>query len=136
MKTLAPVASVKKSAPKLRAKPTSEVATPHLKPRAITPLLETKPGSVVRNSVKITKTPPPSQFEDHEEPKPLLQWPTDTVLRETTRNLLAIKSAGVEYENIGDYFNSGDLAYQLQEILHNIQDLTRKTERIREAKNS
>jgi hypothetical protein len=136
MKTLAPVTSVKKSSPKLRAKPTSQVATPHLKPRAISPLLETKLGSVVKNSVKITKTPPPPQFEDREEPKPLLQWPADSVLRETARNLLAIKNAGVEYENAGDYFNSGDLAYQLQEILRSIQDLCRKTQRIREAKNS
>jgi hypothetical protein len=136
MKTLAPVTPAKKAAPKLRAKPVAQVAAPHLKTRGITPLLGGKLGPVAKNSVKITKTPPPLQFEDREEPKPLLQWPADAVLRETTRNLLAIKNAGVEYESIGDYFNSGDLAYQLQEILRNIQELSRKTQRIREAKNS
>lgn len=135
MKTLAPVNPAKKAAPKLGVKPAASVAPTHLKNRGITPLLEKKLIPVVKSHVKIAKPQLP-QIEDREEPKPLLQWPADTLLRETTRNLLAIKNAGVEYESIGDYFNSGDLAYQLQEILRNIQELSRKTQRIREAKNS
>jgi len=135
MKTLAPVTPVKKSGLKLGAKPAMRVPASNLKSRGITPLFGGKSEAMTKNNVKIVKALPP-QFEDREEPKPLLQWPADSVLRETTRNLLAIKNAGVEYEGIGDYFNSGDLAYQLQEILHNIQDLTRKTQRIHDAKNS
>ena len=135
MKTMASVPPAKKAAPKIRVKPAVQVAAAHLKNRGITPLLEKKLAPVVKSNVKVAK-PQIVQIEDREEPKPLLQWPADTLLRETTRNLLAIKNAGVEYESIGDYFNSGDLAYQLQEILHNIQELSRKTQRIREAKNS
>ena len=135
MKTMAPVNPAKKAAPKLGVKPAASVAAAHLKNRGITPLLGKKLIPVVKSHVKIAKPQPP-QIEDREEPKPLLQWPADALLRETTRNLMAIKNAGVEYESIGDYFNSGDLAYQLQEILRNIQELSRKTQRIREAKNS
>lgn len=135
MKTLAPVTTVKKAAPKLKVKAAAQVSASHLKNRAITPLIGAKLGPVNKTVTKASK-PLPSPFEDREEPKPLLQWPADTSLRDAGRNLLAIKNAGVEYESIGDYFNSGDLAYQLQEILHNIQELSRKTQRIHEAKNS
>lgn len=126
---------VKKAAHKLRGKQGAQVAVPHLKNRGITPLMGGKLGPVTKGSIKIAKPPLPP-IEDREDPHPLLQWPADAVLRETTRNLLAIKNAGMEYEHTGDYFNSGDLAYQLQEILRSIQDLCRKTQRLREAKNS
>lgn len=135
MKTLAPATAAKKTAQKLGLKTVAQVGSSSFKNRGLSALLAPKLEPVTKSYVKIAKALP-SQLEDREEPKPLLQWPADSLLRETTRNLLAIKNAGVEYESTGDYFNSGDLAYQLQEILRNIQELRRKTLRIREATNS
>jgi hypothetical protein len=60
-----------------------------------------------------------------------IQWPTDQQLQEVSRRLVSISRTGIRSEAKGDYFNSGDLAYQLQEIIQATADLFRKTKRLR-----
>lgn len=61
----------------------------------------------------------------------LIQWPTPQEIQEVSRRLGHINQMGIRWEAKGDYFNSGDLAYQLQEIIRATEDLFRKTQRLK-----
>ena len=61
----------------------------------------------------------------------LIQWPTQQEIQEVSRRLGHINQMGIRWEAKGDYFNSGDLAYQLQEIIKTTEELFRKTQRIK-----
>ena len=46
-----------------------------------------------------------------------IQWPTEKQILEVSKKLAQISRMGIRAEAKGDYFNSGDLAYQMQEII-------------------
>ena len=60
----------------------------------------------------------------------LIQWPTEQQIHEVSARLAKISRMGIRWEANGDYFNSGDLAYQLQEILRATSDLFKKIQRL------
>ena len=46
-----------------------------------------------------------------------IQWPTEKQILDVSKKLAKISRMGIRAESKGDYFNSGDLAYQMQEII-------------------
>ncbi len=58
-----------------------------------------------------------------------IEWPSEQQIREVATRLAAIRQRGAGFEAAGDYFNSGDLAYQLREIIHATTVLFSKSER-------
>jgi len=46
-----------------------------------------------------------------------IQWPTEKQILDVSKTLAKISRMGIRAESKGDYFNSGDLAYQMQEII-------------------
>jgi hypothetical protein len=60
----------------------------------------------------------------------LIQWPTGQQIQEVSKRLAQINRAGIRWEASGDYFSSGDIAYQLQEIIRATSDLFKKIQRI------
>src|SRR5215469_12013916 len=63
-------------------------------------------------------------------PQSVIQWPSKQRLEEVSKRLLRINRLGIRWEASGDYFNSGDLAYQIHEIIRATDDLFKKTKRI------
>ena len=61
----------------------------------------------------------------------LIQWTTDQQIQEVSKKLARIKQAGIRSEVKGDYFKSGDLAYQIQEIIRATADLFKKSQRVK-----
>ena len=61
----------------------------------------------------------------------LIQWPNEQQILEVSRRLAKISRQGIRWEASGDYFNSGDLAYQLQEIIRATAELFKKSQRIK-----
>lgn len=66
-----------------------------------------------------------------DEAKVPIQWPSNQKIVEVSRRLAKIKEMGVRSEASGDYFNSGDLAYQIQEIIRSTGELFQKIQRIK-----
>lgn len=60
-----------------------------------------------------------------------IQWPTPQELQRVSTTLTKVSRWGRRREAAGDYFNSGDLAYQLQEILRATNELLKKSQRPR-----
>jgi hypothetical protein len=60
-----------------------------------------------------------------------IQWPSEKQVRDVSRQLVKIGQIGVRSEAKGDYFNSGDLAYQMQEIIRATAELYQRGQRIR-----
>jgi hypothetical protein len=61
--------------------------------------------------------------------KTLIQWATEQEVQEVSKHLASIKQVGIQYEADGDYFRSGDLAYQIQEIIRATAELVKKSQR-------
>jgi len=59
-----------------------------------------------------------------------IQWPTEQELQRVSNTLVKVSRTGMRQEDAGDYFTSGDLAYQLQEILRATATLLKKSRRI------
>ena len=47
----------------------------------------------------------------------LTQWPTEKQILDVSKKLARISRMGIRAEAHGDYFHSGDLAYQMHEII-------------------
>lgn len=62
----------------------------------------------------------------------LIRWPTEKQIMDVSRQLLKIGRMGIRSEADGDYFNSGDLAYQMQEIIRTTAELFKRGRRIRQ----
>ena len=60
-----------------------------------------------------------------------IKWPTEKQVLDVSRQLAKIGQIGVRSEAKGDYFNSGDLAYQMQEIIRTTAELYQRGQRIR-----
>jgi hypothetical protein len=61
--------------------------------------------------------------------KSLIQWPTEQQIQEVSTRLARISRMGIRSEAQGDYFKSGELAYQIQEIIRATADLFKKSQR-------
>ena|SRR2546421_7340536 len=61
----------------------------------------------------------------------LIQWPSEKQIMEVSKQLVKIARMGIRSEASGDYFNSGDLAYQMQEIIRSTAELFQRVRRIR-----
>ena len=64
----------------------------------------------------------------------LIQWPTEKQIWDVSRKLAKISRMGLRSEAHGDYFSSGDLAYQMHEIIRATAELFergRRTQRVR-----
>jgi hypothetical protein len=61
----------------------------------------------------------------------LIQWPTERQVAEVSANLARVVKVGVRWEANGDYFASGDLAYQIQEIMRATEELLKKSGRLK-----
>jgi hypothetical protein len=59
-----------------------------------------------------------------------IRWITDRELTLAGDNLRRLKRVGRKLEKRGDYFGSGNLAYQLRQITADIQALVRGTSRV------
>ena len=59
-----------------------------------------------------------------------IQWPTAQELQRVSTTLAKVSRTGMRQEDAGDYFTSGDLAYQLQEILGATAALLKRARRI------
>jgi hypothetical protein len=64
-----------------------------------------------------------------------IEWPSDQQLRQISNRLEKIKCVGMACERKADYFNSGELAFLIQEIIDATNELYRKLERLN-ARNS
>ena len=62
-----------------------------------------------------------------------IQWPTPQELQQVSTTLVKVSRWGMRQEEAGDYFNSGDLAYQLHEIIRSTNELLKKSQRQRPA---
>ena len=58
-----------------------------------------------------------------------IQWPTEQEIQEVSTRLAGIVQAGIWLEANGDYFKSGDLAYQIQEIIRGTAKLLKQSQR-------
>ena len=58
-----------------------------------------------------------------------IQWPTGQEIRKVSQRLARIQRVGIRSEANGDYFQSGDLAFQIQEIIRATAELFRKSQR-------
>jgi hypothetical protein len=61
----------------------------------------------------------------------LIQWPSARPLAEVSTRLAQMVKVGVRWEANGDYFASGDLAYQIQEIIQATEELLKKSQRLK-----
>jgi len=59
----------------------------------------------------------------------LIQWPSEREIRGVSEQLARIQRVGVRSEASGDYFKSGDLAYQVQEVIRTTADSASKSAR-------
>jgi len=58
-----------------------------------------------------------------------IHWATEREIRGVSEQLARIQRVGIRSEASGDYFKSGDLAYQIQEIIRATAELARKSAR-------
>lgn len=61
----------------------------------------------------------------------LIQWTTEQQIQEVSKKLPTIKQVAIRSEVSGDYFKSGDLAYQIQKIIRATAELFNKSQRIK-----
>ena len=61
----------------------------------------------------------------------LIQWPTERQVEEVSARLARMVKVGILWEAKGDYFASGDLAYQIQEIIRATEELLKKSRRLK-----
>ena len=66
-----------------------------------------------------------------EAPANLIRWPTEQQIQEVSKRLAMLSRMGIRSEANGDYFTSGDLAYQIQEIIHTTEELFKKSQRLK-----
>lgn len=58
-----------------------------------------------------------------------IQWPTQKEIQRVSGQLARIQREGMRSEAEGEYFKSGDLAYQIQEIMRATAELLKKSQR-------
>lgn len=63
------------------------------------------------------------------EQKSLIQWTTEQQIEEVSKKLAKINQVAIRSEVNGDYFKSGELAYQIREIIRATAELFDKSQR-------
>ncbi len=58
-----------------------------------------------------------------------IQWPTEQQIQRVSERLAQMVAMGIRFEADGDYFKSGDLAYQIQQIIQTTADLLKRCQR-------
>ena len=58
-----------------------------------------------------------------------IQWPTEQQIHGVSVHLAQMVEVGICSEANGDYFKSGDLAYQIQEIIRTTAELFKRYQR-------
>lgn len=58
-----------------------------------------------------------------------IQWPTEQQIQRVSERLARMVEMGIRFEANGDYFESGDLAYQIQQIIRTTAELLKKCQR-------
>ena len=59
----------------------------------------------------------------------LIQWTTEQQIQEVSKKLAGINEVALRSEVNGDYFQRGDLAYRIQEIVRATGELFEKSQR-------
>ena len=88
-------------------------------------------GNKARQRRKPRSDNPDAPLFPEETNRGLIQWPTEKQILDVSKKLAKISRVGVRSEASGDYFNSGDMAYQMQEIIRATAELLKKGRRIR-----
>ena len=88
-------------------------------------------GNRARHRRKLRLDPANVSLSLEETNRGVIMWPTGKQLLKVSRQLAKISRMGIRAEASGDYFNSGDLAYQLEEIIRATAELSKRSERIR-----
>jgi len=55
-----------------------------------------------------------------------IQWATEREIQGISKQLARIQRTGIKLEADGDYFKSGDLAYQIHEIIRTTAELLKR----------
>ena len=58
-----------------------------------------------------------------------IQWPTEQQIQRVSERLARMVEMGIRFEANGDYFKSGDLAYQIQQVIRTTAELLKKCQR-------
>ena len=61
--------------------------------------------------------------------KSFIQWPSEQEIQQVSERLSRIQQVGICCEANGDYFRSGNLAYQIQEIIRATAELLKMSQR-------
>lgn len=61
-----------------------------------------------------------------------IQWPTEQQIQRVSERLARMVEMGIRFEANGDYFKSGDLAYQIQQIIGTTAELLKRCQRGKE----
>jgi len=88
-------------------------------------------GNNARQRRKLRFDHPPVPLFPEATNRGLIQWPTEKQIAEVSKRLAQIGQIGIRSEASGDYFNSGDLAYQMQEIIRATAELFQRGRRLR-----
>ena len=65
----------------------------------------------------------------------LIQWPTKKQILDVSKKLAKINRMGIRAEATGDYFHSGDVAYQMHQIILATAQLFATGQRLRRKSN-
>lgn len=88
-------------------------------------------GNKARGRRKLPFDPPTVPLFPEAPSQGLIQWPTEKQIQAVSKQLAEIGQIGLRSEASGDYFKSGDLAYQMQEIIRATAELFHRGRRIR-----
>ena len=66
----------------------------------------------------------------------MTQWPTEKQILDVSKKLAKINRMAIRAEANGDYFHSGDMAYQMHEIIRATAQLFQSGQRFRRRPNS
>ena len=71
----------------------------------------------------------PSAALPRGERRTLIQWTTEQQIQEVSKKLAKVNQVAIRSEAKGDYFKSGDLAYQIRQIIQATAELFNKSRR-------
>lgn len=60
----------------------------------------------------------------------VIKWPTDREIRSVSKALVELRTVGIDSESKGEYLKSGNLAYELQQIIQETAKLCRRNARV------
>ena len=92
-------------------------------------------GNKARQRRKPRSDNPDAPLFPEETNRGLIQWPTEKQILDVSKKLAKISRLGIRSEASGDYFNSGDMAYQMQEIIRATAQLFERGQRLRRKSN-